>query len=1675
MKRIGNAISILLALIVLATMASGQVATGTPPFSTISGGPFDAVDLGNLNVNFAIPVVSKPGRGIPFNFSLVYNSSVWGIGTVSGHSAWVPTGGSIFGWQGTGTITPYVTYTVTLSTNHCGSMGQLTYQEATFGTSYTYHDQFGGQHPVSGFSTYFSIYNSPGTASSCPPNGPSPATSQSELASDGSGYTLVLNPPSANSITAQVVDRSGNTITTPTAEVGNSASGAYTVQDANGNQLQFNGSSVFTDTMGASALTISFPQSGGELYSYAMPGGGTAGYTANYAFFPIQTSFGCTGVAEFSNVGKQSTIALLTGITLPDGTSYFFNYEHTPGSSTNYTGRITSITLPTGGQITYTYPGSNHGINCSDGSTMGLTRTLNPGGVWTYTRSLVAGTEWQTKVTSPSDPLNSGTPPAGDDTIIDFQRNSSGNFYEMVRDVYQGSQTTGSLLLATVDCWNGTTTNCATTAVTTPITERAVTTLFPNTGQASKVDTKFNNYGLPTDMKQYAYGASGVPGALARETQIAYATTLGNIADHPQTVTVTDGSGNVLSKTAYGYDEYSTYPLQATTGTPQHVSVTTSRGNTTTITNTVIGTTTLSRHFSYYDTGNVYQVYDINYAVNHALTTYNYSDLTSTCGNTLPTSVTLPISGSTSSTWDCGGGVVTSSADLNGNASNLSYVNPFSHVGDVFWRVQQATDPLNNTTTYLRGTTSFQPEMEFNSNNSVVSTLTNMDGFGRPVLSQTLESPTGTNLDTIVQAYDNFGRPSSTGMPCLAAAGSTCSSADTITVYDALNRVKQRTDGGGGYVQYTYNQNDVLQVVGTAPSGENLKQKELEYDALGRLTKVCELTNGTGSGVCSMQTSSPNGFLTTYAYSVNSSGYPTTTVTQNAQAAGQQTRVYTYDLLGRLVSGTNPETGNFQKSYTYDSDSSGICAGTYSGDLVKYQDPKGNIACHTYDALHRLLTTTYPSGTDSANTPSKTYVYDAATFNGTAMANPKGRMVEAYTGSSTSKITDEFFQYSVRGELTDTWECTPHSGTNGCASVSNYYHVTAGFWANGALHTLSSNISGLPSQTYGVDGMGRTNAVSASSGQNPVTSASYNLSTFTYGVTFGSGDSDTFNLDPNTGRQTKYVFSVNSASDTGQTTWNANGSLGTFQITDNIASTSDTQTCNYTQDDLSRISSVNCVNGATNKWNQQFTYDAFGNITKNSSGPGGVFQPTYSSSTNWITALPGCTPTNDSNGQTTNDCVHNYTWDSEGKMHSVDTTTLTHDALGRMVETASGSTFTQIVYSPMGGKLATMHGQTLVKAFIPLPQNATAVYTPSGLTYYRHTDHLGSSRLATTPTRTLYSSTAYAPYGEPYAQAATTDLSFTGMDQDTVSGIHDFMVRKYPPVQGRWLSPDPAGLAAVDPTTPQSWNRYAYVLNNPLAMVDPTGMSTCDFAGAEVPTSLPAQDCIPDYYTAAYSGGPPPVGSGCITSYCPGAMGGMTFNDPVVPGAELDAAEASYASQVNSIFANQLINKFGAQAFQGNNAVSGLFAVPSGCTSTSEDGSAPTPLDCDSPSTITAAQLKGLIALGLNYFKNHPVFISVNEIVAGQIAVQWSTKTACANLGAGASLPPSKAVTVGVYNNGNMPNWTNVLSSWGYSLGANLIAGYAMSTNSSGTIGGPSISGVGLSGSYTYGGCMSIP
>jgi len=83
----------------------------------------------------------------------------------------------------------------------------------------------------------------------------------------------------------------------------------------------------------------------------------------------------------------------------------------------------------------------------------------------------------------------------------------------------------------------------------------------------------------------------------------------------------------------------------------------------------------------------------------------------------------------------------------------------------------------------------------------------------------------------------------------------------------------------------------------------------------------------------------------------------------------------------------------------------------------------------------------------------------------------------------------------------------------------------------------------------------------------------------------------------------------------------------------------------------------------------------------------------------------------------------------------------------------------------------------------------------------------------------------YYPYGETRVTSGTiyTDKLFTGQ-RDVGVGIYHYGARFYSPKLGRFLSPDTIVPGAANP---QAWNRYSYVLGNPLKYIDPTGHGQC--------------------------------------------------------------------------------------------------------------------------------------------------------------------------------------------------------------------------------------------------------
>jgi len=82
----------------------------------------------------------------------------------------------------------------------------------------------------------------------------------------------------------------------------------------------------------------------------------------------------------------------------------------------------------------------------------------------------------------------------------------------------------------------------------------------------------------------------------------------------------------------------------------------------------------------------------------------------------------------------------------------------------------------------------------------------------------------------------------------------------------------------------------------------------------------------------------------------------------------------------------------------------------------------------------------------------------------------------------------------------------------------------------------------------------------------------------------------------------------------------------------------------------------------------------------------------------------------------------------------------------------------------------------------------------------------------------------------------------TSKERDAETGLDYFGARYLSMEQGRFTTPDPFGDVIADPTNPQSWNLYAYVRNNPLNLVDPSGYfcahlnGTGDAISASTPT-----------------------------------------------------------------------------------------------------------------------------------------------------------------------------------------------------------------------------------------------
>ncbi len=293
---------------------------------------------------------------------------------------------------------------------------------------------------------------------------------------------------------------------------------------------------------------------------------------------------------------------------------------------------------------------------------------------------------------------------------------------------------------------------------------------------------------------------------------------------------------------------------------------------------------------------------------------------------------------------------------------------------------------------------------------------------------------------------------------------------------------------------------------------------------------------------------------------------------------------------------------------------------------------------------------------------------------------------------------------------------------------------------------------------------------------------------------------------------------------------------------------------NYRYDTLNRLKFADLHNGIA--LSENFTYDAFGNLTKVTYAG----RPERTLATDELTNHLS-TATYDDAGRALNDGLTTYAYDAGGMVTEASTS-----GGGRMLD----------VYGPGGERIGTMtagSGSGSLNQYVAkwtvrgggakvareFREDASAG-TPSiswtrdyifrdgvllgellpntaqdeRINHY-HVDHLGTPRLITDEAGIEVSEHQYEPFGEELTPIVgqMESLKFTGHERDFLGGTNsenkqyvDYMhARYYGSVLGRFLSVDPV---LGQSNAPQSWNRYFYVLDNPLRNTDPTGRSALE-------------------------------------------------------------------------------------------------------------------------------------------------------------------------------------------------------------------------------------------------------
>ena len=672
---------------------------------------------------------------------------------------------------------------------------------------------------------------------------------------------------------------------------------------------------------------------------------------------------------------------------------------------------------------------------------------------------------------------------------------------------------------------------------------------------------------------------------------------------------------------------------------------------------------------------------------------------------------------------------------------------------------------------------------------STVDTVTNAMGWTHSVSERELGYP---SHQTIYKQFDPFGRPGRIEPP------------------DDPNHRILLWYAGEREMTRAY---DVCQSATgcTASSQETDTQTVERYDKQGRLYQVVERSGSGGANV-----------TTTYSYDVGnrlrqvSTPYGTT-----------QTRLFTYDKRGFLLSERHPEkgtAGNGTVSYSL-YDALGNAGRKLDGPFdVRYAyDRAGRLTAVSEIASgvsRPLKAFTYAASSSGSNlrggklwiadrynyvtlgtTPFTVQVRETYTYAGTGGAVSQ-RDTQMWVNGSAAESFTQGFSWRDIGNLNyiDYPECT----NTGC-NVPSPHRVQFNFSANHREYLTSIQ--------------------DLTSGGWLATAFSYHPNGMTSTVTHGNQVVDHQSLQSSAMARPAELWTTgaNSNWDSGLYRYDAAGNVTTAGSS------------SYSYDGVSRLTRAVTAAGQTGGsplYTRTYTYDAFANLT----------------------SIADYNPRNIPVDSTTNRLSY-ATYDAAGNVTNWNGTGFAYDALGMVTKRidfgggerlffytadderfwsyhSSGSRWT---LRDLDGKVlrdyrSGVGGWSVERDYVYAGGKLLAATKPGTSTvYHYHLDHLGTPRLITNQNGSKLAYHAYLPYGEEatYWNQDTETMKFTGHERDFYDyGAADDLdyqhARYYNPQLGRYLRVDPS-LSSVEPDEPQTWNRYSYVYDNPLRFDDPDG------------------------------------------------------------------------------------------------------------------------------------------------------------------------------------------------------------------------------------------------------------